>query len=168
MRGLSQVREMPEAAGLPDPPAPVGAYSAVVIRGDTGFVSGQFPLRQGTMMGAAACGDTIDTDRLREAASVSALNVAAQILRALGSWDRFGGLCRVDGLVAAPTGFTDHALVLDGASDTFVRLFGPVLGAHARSAASTPSLPGNAAVELIVTFAVEDKDQIGQANCGSA
>lgn len=142
----------PSASRLPPPPPPAGAYSAVVIRGDLGFVSGQFPLSDGRMITAPA--SPAATDELKHAAAMAAHNVAAQILQALGSWERFGGLCRVDGIIAAPAGFTHHASVLDGASEEFVALFGPVHGAHARSAISSPSLPGNAAVELVVTFAV--------------
>jgi enamine deaminase RidA (YjgF/YER057c/UK114 family) len=142
----------PSAARLPQPPPPVGAYSAVVIRGDSGFVSGQFPLADGRMIAAPASPAAID--EMKRAAAMAAHNVAAQILQALGSWERFAGLCRVDGIIAAPAGFTQHARILDGASEVFVALFGPVHGAHARSAISAPSLPGNAAVELVVTFAV--------------
>lgn len=142
----------PGAERLPQPPSPAGAYSAVVTRGDLGFVSGQFPLSEGRMI--AASGSSPAIDELRRAAAMAAHNVAAQILQALGSWERFGGLCRVDGIIASPSDFTQHACVLDGASEAFVALFGPVHGAHARSAFSSPSLPGNAAVELVVTFAV--------------
>jgi enamine deaminase RidA (YjgF/YER057c/UK114 family) len=148
---LAPQHEWPDAPTLPTPPRPVGAYDAVVIRGGLGFVSGQFPLVEGAMVHK---GPTADRDRLRLAAELAARNVAAQILQALGSWDRFVGLCRVDGIVAAPAGFADHAGVLDAASETFIRLFGPAHGAHARSAISSPGLPGNAAVELVVTFAV--------------
>jgi enamine deaminase RidA (YjgF/YER057c/UK114 family) len=164
------VQELPADSDLPEPPDPVGAYSAVVLRGGLGFVSGQFPLSQGRMMFAAVGGDAADRDSLKAAARLAALNVAAQILRALGCWDRFGGLCRVDGIVAAPAGFTDHAIILDGASETFVELFGKVLGAHSRSASSSHGLPGNAAVELVVTFAVKSDvrcDQCGEAGRGS-
>jgi enamine deaminase RidA (YjgF/YER057c/UK114 family) len=142
---------------LPEAPDPVGAYSAVVLRGGFGFVSGQFPLSDGVMREATDGETLINIDSYRSAARCAALNAAAQILKALGSWDRFGGLCRLEGIIAAPPSFTGHAAVLDGASEAFVELFGPVLGAHARSAASSPSLPGKAAVELVVTFAVRSR-----------
>lgn len=144
------------ATKLPPPPDPVGAYSAVVIRGSMGFVSGQFPLSDGIMLHARSCGDDLPVETLRAAARTAALNVAAQIRRALPAWEQFAGLCRVDGIVAAPDGFTSHAKVLDAASETFVELFGPGPGAHARSAASSPSLPGGASIELVVTFAVSE------------
>lgn len=150
---MSQAHEWPDAAGLPDPPDPVGAYRAVVIRGGLGFVSGQFPLSAG-MMTEAGEDEAPDTERLKYAAGLAARNVTAQILKAIGTWDRFAGLCRVDGIVAVPGRFTNHAAVLDAASDVFVSLLGPDRGAHARSATSSQSLPGNAAVELVVTFAV--------------
>ena len=149
---------LPHAVDLPAPPQPVGAYSAVVMRGAMGFVSGQFPLSDGVMVETADRISGTTLEEFRAGASLAARNVAAQILKALGSWSRFGGLCRVDGIIAAPRGFTDHAAVLDGASETFVNLLGPILGAHARSAMSSESLPGNAAVELVVSFAVRNED----------
>jgi enamine deaminase RidA (YjgF/YER057c/UK114 family) len=155
MRQSNDRAEQASTIQLPPPPDPVGSYSAVVIRGDLGFVSGQFPLSGGTMLRAERMSGQLAPESLMRAARLAALNVAAQIRRALPSWDGFGGLCRVDGIIAAPHGFISHAKVLDAASDTFVEIFGPVQGAHARSAVSSPSLPGDAAVELVVTFAVK-------------
>ena len=151
MQGSEIAVSWPAKVSLPPPPDPVGAYSAVVIRGGLGFVSGQFPLAAGVMLGTAS---QPSVEALKAAARLAAFNVVAQIGRALGSWERFGGFCRVDGIIAAPEGFTSHAIVLDAASELFVELFGPIYGAHARSAISAPGLPGNASIELVVTFAV--------------
>lgn len=152
MNAVELIGFWPDADSLPTPSEPVGAYRAVVIRNGLGFVSGQFPWSGGAIL--EATGDP-NIDMLQDAARLAANNVAAQILKALGSWDRFGGLCRVDGIIASQGQFIDHAKVLDGASETFRRLFGPIHGAHARSATSSPSLPANAAIELVVTFAVK-------------
>ena len=143
---------------LPPPPEPVGAYSAVVIRRGLGFVSGQFPLSDGSMLQAEQIWSENVPQSLMRGARLAALNVAAQIRRSLPHWQQFDGLCRVDGIIAAPEGFTSHAKVLDVASDTFVELFGPRYGAHARSATSSLSLPGNAAIELVVTFAMKGEE----------
>jgi enamine deaminase RidA (YjgF/YER057c/UK114 family) len=141
----------PPPGSLPSPPDPVGAYRAVVIRGGMGFVSGQFPIEAGRMA-ITGRADRLEAGTARHAARLAALNVCAQIERALDGWTRFGGLCRVEGIVAAGPDFTGHAAILDGASEAFVALLGPELGAHARSASSAPALPGDAPVELVVSF----------------
>ena len=138
---------------LPAPPDPVGAYVPVVIRGTTGFVSGQFPIEAGRMLFTGRA-DRLDLGTAQAAARLAALNVCAQIRRALGGWAGFAGLCRVEGIVAAGPAFTGHAAILDGASNAFIALLGPELGAHARSATSAPALPGDAPVELVVSFAL--------------
>jgi enamine deaminase RidA (YjgF/YER057c/UK114 family) len=148
------MHSFPRPGTLPAPPDPVGAYCAVMIRGGLGFVSGQFPFEGGRMLYSGRA-DRLDPATARAAARLAALNVCAQIERALGGWTGFAGLCRVDGMVAAGPGFTGHAAILDAASEAFVGLLGPEFGAHARSASAAPALPGNAPVELVVSFALD-------------
>ena len=54
---------------------------------------------------------------------------------------------RLGGFIAAPASFTQHALVMNGASDLAVEVFGEA-GRHARSTIGVPSLPADAAVEV--------------------
>ncbi|MCA3415670.1 MAG: RidA family protein, partial [Roseomonas sp.] len=53
----------------------------------------------------------------------------------------------------APAEFTQHALVMNGASDLAVEVFGDV-GRHARTTIGVPSLPGDAAVEVEGMFEI--------------
>ena len=137
---------------LPEPPAPAGSYRPVVCRGTLGFVSGQFPFTHGRLSHAGRVGAELTPEQGRECAAIAAANGLAQIRAALGGWARFGGLLRVEGHVASAPGFLEQPLVLDGASEFFVRALGPELGAHARTAFHATRLPIDAPVELAVTF----------------
>ena len=146
---------MSAVAAIPDDvPAPLGNYRAVVIAAGLGFVSGQFPVRAGSIAFAGRVGAELDIAQGREAASIAATNALGQIRKAIGEdYDRMR-LLRVDGYVASAPGFADQAAVLDGASDTFVHHLGD-RGLHTRGAFPVPQLPRNAAVELMVTFAID-------------
>jgi enamine deaminase RidA (YjgF/YER057c/UK114 family) len=139
---------------LPEPPGVAGNYQRVVCRGGMGLVSGQFPLRQGRLAHAGRVGIELTPDQGRECAEFAAINALSQIRLALGGWERFGGLLRVEGYVASADDFLKQPVVLDGASDLFVRALGPELGAHARTAFHVTRLPINAPIELVVTFAI--------------
>jgi enamine deaminase RidA (YjgF/YER057c/UK114 family) len=61
---------------------------------------------------------------------------------------------RLGGFVAAPSDFNQHALVMNGASDLAVAVFGES-GRHARTTIGVPSLPADAAVEVEGLFEIE-------------
>ena len=60
---------------------------------------------------------------------------------------------RLGGFIAAPASFTQHAQVMNGASDLAVAVFGEA-GRHARAAVGAPSLPLDAAVEVEGLFRI--------------
>lgn len=138
---------------LPQPPAPAGDYRPVVFRGGIGFVSGQFPFRDGRLAHAGRVGAELSLEEGRRCAEIAAENTLAQIRAALGGWSRFGGLLRVEGHVASAPDFLAQPAVLDGASSLFVRALGAELGAHARTAFHAARLPLDAPVEIAVAFA---------------
>ena len=137
---------------LPEPPAAAGEYRPVVVRDGFGFVSGQFPLRDGRLLHAGRVGLELDIEQGRRAARLAAVNVLAQIHRYLGGFDDFDGLLRVDGYVASAPDFVAQPSVLDAASNLFATALGAELGAHARSAVAVARLPLDSPIELVVTF----------------
>ena len=64
-----------------------------------------------------------------------------------GDLDRVARVLRLGGFIAAPASFTQHAVVMNGASDLAVEVFGDA-GRHARTTIGVPSLPADAAVEV--------------------
>ncbi|QKG69791.1 RidA family protein [Pseudomonas sp. B14-6] len=155
-RNANEIAERLRLLGitLPQAPKPVGSYRAVVIRNGIGAVSGQFPLVGGKLLHPGAVGFHLSEADGYAAARAAALNVISQIETALGGFQRFGGLLRVEGYVASAPGFIAQPHVLDGASELFVSVFGESLGRHSRTAFSVTQLPLGASVELAVTFAV--------------
>jgi enamine deaminase RidA (YjgF/YER057c/UK114 family) len=59
----------------------------------------------------------------------------------------------MNGFVNVAPGFHDVPLVINGASELFVALFGDA-GRHVRTAIGVATLPGNAAVEVEAIFEV--------------
>jgi enamine deaminase RidA (YjgF/YER057c/UK114 family) len=140
---------------LPAPPRAVGRYEPVILRNGIGYVSGQFPFEDGKLRFPGRLGRELDTATARQAARLAALNVLAQIAASERGFISFGGLLRVDGLIASvdERQVEQPQHVLDAASEVFVEALGPTLGAHTRTLLCVARLPLDAAVELGVTFA---------------
>jgi enamine deaminase RidA (YjgF/YER057c/UK114 family) len=60
---------------------------------------------------------------------------------------------RLGGFIASPPAFTQHAAVMNGASDLAVAVFGEA-GRHARTTVGVPSLPLDCAVEVEGLFRI--------------
>jgi enamine deaminase RidA (YjgF/YER057c/UK114 family) len=140
---------------LPTPPAPVATYVPFVVTGNLVAVSGQIPLVEGDRIAhTGKLGARLDVARGQEAARVCLLNVIAQLRVACGGdLDRVRRVVRLGGFIACEPGFTQHAQVMNGASDLAVAIFGDA-GRHARATVGVPSLPGDAAVEVEGLFEI--------------
>lgn len=136
-----------------DVPQPLGAYAAVVLRGEAGFVSGQFPIQQGKLVWTGRLGLELNEHQGREAARLAAKNVLGQIRRELPDmWDRVS-LVRLEGYIACTPGYSRLPAVLDAASQLFLDVL-QERGRHARVLVPVAHLPGDAALELAVAFQV--------------
>lgn len=134
---------------LPEPPQPLGSYTAASQAGDLLFISGQLPLRDGKVVWQGQVGRDLTLEQGRQAAELAALNVLAQIRAHAGSLDRLDHIVRVEGHVTSAQGWLQQPAVIDGASDLFADVLGEKAG-HARAAYSHFQQPGNAAVILVV------------------
>ena len=132
---------------LPQPAAPVANYVPVVISGSLAVVSGQLPLRDGVLVAVGLLGDTVELELGAAAAAACFVNVLAQLRLALGDLARVRRIVRLGGFIAAVPAFTQHAAVMNGASDLAVAALGDA-GRHARSTVGVSSLPLGAAVEV--------------------
>ena len=132
---------------LPTPAAPIANYVPYTIAGSLLVVSGQIPLRDGAVAYVGKVSADVSLDDGREAARLCFINLMAQMKAATGDLDRVKCVLRLGGFIAAPASFTQHAAVMNGASDLAVEVFGDA-GRHARSTIGVPSLPADAAVEV--------------------
>lgn len=134
---------------LPNPPQPLGSYTAVSQAGDLLFISGQLPLADGEVVWQGQVGKDLTLEEGQRAAELAALNVLAQIHAHLGGFERLDHIVRLEGHVTSAEGWLQQPAVVDGASDLFADVLGEKAG-HARAAYSHFQQPGNAAVILMV------------------
>jgi enamine deaminase RidA (YjgF/YER057c/UK114 family) len=132
------------------PPGVVLPFNFVRIVGRRALVSGHGPLNaDGTIaapLGKVGCELTVEQGYA--AARLTALAMLGSLQRALGDLDRITAWTRVFGMVASAPSFDRQPAVINGFSDLVLELFGPDIGAHARSAVGMAELPFNIPVEI--------------------
>ena len=133
---------------LPSPPKPVASYVPFVVTGNLLHVSGQVPMGKDGLEFVGKLGQDFDVETGQAAARLCAINIIAQLKTAAdGNLDRISRIVRLGGFVNCTADFKAQPLVINGASDLMMDVFGEV-GRHARAAVGTNSLPGNVAVEI--------------------
>ena len=140
---------------LPRPMPPIANYVPYAVTGDIVVVSGQVPAVDGRIAVTGKVGNGLSIDQGREAARLCFINVLVHLKAACGGdLDRVKRVVRLGGFVASPPEFTQHAQVMNGASDLAVAVFGDV-GRHARTTIGVPALPADAAVEVEGMFEID-------------
>ncbi len=137
---------------LPQPNPPAAAYCPGVMIGGFIFTAGQTPKVNGVLKYKGKVGQDLTLEEATDAARLCCLSALAIIQQSLGTLDKVEKVVKMTGFVNCGPDFTKQSQVINGASQLVYELFGPSIGAHARSAVGCSSLPGNAAceVELIV------------------
>lgn len=153
MAGRIEARLQELGIALPAPAAPIANYVGFNVMGSLVIVSGQIPLRDGRIICTGKVGDSVTVEDAQVAARLCFVNLVAQVKAACGDLDRVTRVVRLGGFIAAGPAFTQHAMVMNGASDLAVELFGEA-GRHARTTIGVPSLPGDAAVEVEGMFEI--------------
>lgn len=152
----SSAEERARSLGLQfsDAPVPVANYLPAYQSGNLLFVSGQLPIdSEGNLLAKGAIGDEVSIELGVRAARLCAANVLAQVRGQVGSLDKVGRVVRLGGFITSAAGFTDQAVVMNGASDLMVEVFGEV-GKHTRSTIGVFALPKGASVEVEATFEI--------------
>ena len=137
---------------LPDAPQPVGSYVAFKISEKLLFISGQISIDESGNLIKGKLGKDLKTEDGYNAAVRCALNIIAQAKKACdGDLSKIKSCIKLTGFVNSTDNFTEQPKVINGASDTMVKVFGEV-GVHTRAAVSVNSLPLGVAVEVDAIF----------------
>jgi enamine deaminase RidA (YjgF/YER057c/UK114 family) len=124
-----------------------------VRSGNLLFVSGQLCLADGIPVAKGKLGRQVTVERGQAAARICAINLLAQVKAAVGDLDKVSRVVRLGGFINSETQFLDGSVVMNGASDLMVAVFGDK-GRHARSAVGVAALPADAAVEVEGIFEI--------------
>ncbi|MEO7008084.1 MAG: RidA family protein [Caldimonas sp.] len=139
---------------LPGAVAPAANYVPARRSGTLVYIAGQVPTAGGKDQFVGKLGVDVSIEDGQKAARLCAVNILAQLRAALGgSLDAVVACVRLGGFVNAAPDFRDHPLVINGASDLMVEVFGEA-GRHARASVGCASLPRNVPVEVEAIFEV--------------
>jgi enamine deaminase RidA (YjgF/YER057c/UK114 family) len=126
---------------LPVAAKPVAAYVPAIRTGNIVFTAGQLD-------------GEITPERAKELAQVCALNALAAV-ETVADVNKITKIVRVVGYVNGVPGYINAPVVVNGASELFLAIWGD--GAkHARSAVGIAELPLNSPVEIELTVEITD------------
>jgi enamine deaminase RidA (YjgF/YER057c/UK114 family) len=139
---------------LPRPMQPIANYVPYVVTGNLVYISGQLPAVDGKIAVTGKVSWGVSVEQAKEAARLCFINLLVHLKTACGGdLNRVRRVVRLGGFIASPPEFTQQAMVMNGASDLAVAVFGEA-GRHARTTVGVPSLPGDAAVEVEGLFEI--------------
>ena len=132
-----------------------GSYVGAVRAGDLVYTAGAGPMRADGSFVVGKVGAEVDVEAATEAARLCALGCLAALQEELGSLDSVRRIVKVLGMVNSAPGFVQQHVVMNGASDLLISVFGDS-GRHARSSVGMAELPMNIAVEVELIAQVGD------------
>ena len=141
-----------EKLNLPNAAAPVGSYVATKVIGKFLYISGQISIDENGNLIKGKLGKELKTEDGYNAAIRCALSIIAQAKKSCNNdLSKIKSCIKLTGFVNSTDEFTEQPKVINGASDTIVKVFGEK-GMHTRAAVSSNSLPLGVAVEVDAIF----------------
>jgi len=139
---------------LPTAANPVGSYVASKQVDKLLYISGQISIDQDGNLIKGKIGKDLTTEDGYNAAIRCALSIVSQAKKYLDNdISKIKSCIKLTGYVNSTDDFTEQPKVINGASDTIVKIFGDI-GIHTRAAVSTNSLPLGVAVEVDAIFEI--------------
>ncbi len=137
---------------LPKAADPVGSYVATKVVNNLLFISGQISINEKGELIKGKIGTKLDLEEGYKAAERCALSIISQAKKACnGDLSKIKSCIKLTGYVNSSDEFTDQPKIINGASDTIVKILGDK-GIHTRAAVSVNSLPLGVAVEVDAIF----------------
>lgn len=139
---LPEVMNLPAHIKLP--------FANARVRGNRVYISGHGPVNPDGSLAEplGKVGAEVSLDDAYLQARRTMLAILASLKREIGDLDRVSAWLRLFGMVNVAPGFTQTPAVINGASDLLLDLYGPEIGAHARSAVGLAELPFHIPVEI--------------------
>ena len=131
---------------LPPVSVPAAAYVPFVRTGNLVFISGHIAKRDGKPW-VGQLGNGMATEEGKAAARAIAIDLMGTLQAATGDLGKVVRIVKLLGLVNSAPAYTEHHLVINGASELLGQVFGAA-GAHARSAFGVAQIPMGACVEI--------------------
>lgn len=139
---------------IPKVPAPAGNYKPYSRSGNLIFIN-QVALKDGKVLHPGVVGKDITEEEAKKAVEQTMLNVIAVLKDATGGdLNRVRQCVQLTGFFNTSSGYTQHAALMNIASDLTVTVFGEK-GKHARATLGASSLPVNSSVEIQAVFEIE-------------
>ena len=140
---------------LPIAMDPVGSYVATKLTNNLLYISGQISIDENGNLIKGKVGKDLNTEEGYKAAERCALSILSQAKKALDNdLNKIKNCIKLVGFVNSTDIFTDQPKVINGASDTIVKVLGDC-GMHTRAAVSVNSLPLGVAVEVDAIFEIK-------------
>jgi enamine deaminase RidA (YjgF/YER057c/UK114 family) len=131
---------------LPPVATPAAAYVPFVQTGNLVFLSGHVAKKDGKAW-VGQLGKDMNTADAKPAARAVAVELMGTLQAAVGDLGKVKRIVKLMGLVNSTSEFTEHHLVINGASELLAQVFGDK-GTHARSAFGVAQIPMGACVEI--------------------
>ncbi len=137
------------AAGivLPEISPPLAAYVPAARSGNLLFISGQLPLKEGSLAYQGKVGQELNLEEGQSACRLATINCLAVLKKYIADWGQFVKVVKLTGYINCEPDFTAQPQVLNGASQLLESIFG-FQGRHARAAVGVNALPMGAPCEV--------------------
>ena len=133
---------------IPSMALPVANYVPYKIFDKILYISGQAPIKEGSLIYKGKVGKDITEEEGIEAAKLCCINIISALKSAINNdWEKLEGFIKLGGFVNCDANFVNHPQIINGASDPLVKIFGEQ-GKHTRFAVGSNSLPMNISVEI--------------------
>ena len=133
---------------ISDPPAAVANYVPYKIIDKLVYVSGQAPSKDGKIIYTGKVAEKISEEEGILAAELCCLNIIAALKKSINDdWEKLDTFVKLGGFVNCNPNYTNQPIIINGASDILVKIFGDK-GRHARFAVGSNSLPFDISVEI--------------------